>query len=245
MCRIVKCKKEQDKELIEVFTDLKDVFKKILRIHDCNCLIMSNLLAIIYNLVDFIDADCLFHILSFQRLREIFSIFKMNGFDQIHEVILHLVKSMLIKKNEHVKKGDTGVTNISDDEYTEIITIFSIALQFMRNRIVMSEFLRLAKWVPTLMTQMYTICNIINNTNLKSKLVAILIEKKITEWLIDCLANLNEKNIFVGLNSAFESNDLNLIHTKVMMFRTLFHCFNLIKTIKDLNPNALVIIILI
>jgi hypothetical protein len=239
--RIVKGKKDQDKELIAIFGDNREILKKIIRIHDCNSLIMSSLLATLYNLIDFIDTECLFYILNFQRLREIFSIFKMNGFDQIHEVILHLVKGMLVKKNEQIKK-DIHITNISDDEYTEIISIFSVALQFMRNRIVMSEFIRLAKWLSNLMAHMYTICNIISNTNLKSKLVNILIEKKIVDWLVDCLSNLNEKNIFVGLNSAFEVNDLNLINSKVMLFRTFFHCFNLIKTIKDLNPVSLVIL---
>jgi hypothetical protein len=246
LVRIVKGKKDQDKDLIAMINDNKEIFKKILRIHDCNSLIMSSLLATLYNIIDHIEPENLFYILSFQRLREIFGIFKMNGFDQIHEVILHLVKGILMKKNDQIKKGvnDTslGTTNITDDDYVEMITLFSIALQLMRNKVLLHQhdLPRIVKWLASLMAHMYTICNIINNTNLKTKLVNILIEKRITEWLIDCLNVVNERNAFIAINSVFDSSDLNIINTKVMIFRTFFHCFNLIKNVKDQNPASLV-----
>jgi hypothetical protein len=243
LVRVVKGRKDLDKDLIAVFNNNKEVFKKILRIHDCNSLIMSSLLATIYNIIDFLEPDTLFSILSFQRLREVFGIFKLNGFEQIHEVILHLVKGILFKKNEqnkNINESGTNTTSITDEEYNEIITVFSVALQFMRNKIVTIEFVRLAKWMSTLMAHMYTICSIINNTNLKTKHVTVLMEKRITDWLVECLNSLNERGVFAGINTAFESNDLNLVNTKVMIFRTFYHCFILIKNIRDLNSTSLV-----
>ncbi len=259
--KILKNKKDHISDLLEILiTDrFKEIFKKIIKIHDCNSIIMCSLFSILNSIMDFIDLEYLTYIISFQRLREIFNIFKMNGFDQIHELIMQLIKSILIKKNEKssIKKNLSYVTdnmvtntpsfNITDDEFIEIITIFSLALQFMRNRILLTDFMKLTRWVNNMMLHLYTICQIINTTNHRSltRFINFFVEKKITEWIIECLFALDERNIFVGIDAAYQDNDVALINVKVMIFRSLFHCLNLIKNFKDLHPVTLVLIYLL
>ena len=258
LSKIVKNKKDHDNDLFQILiTDkFREIFRKIIKIHDCNSIIMCSLFSILNSIMDFIELEYLITIISFQRLREIFNIFKMNGFDQIHELIMQLIKSILIKKNEkynNKKNNNSYITdntvtnqnssfNISDDEFIEIITIFSLALQFMRNKIVLTDFMKLTRWVNNMMLHLYTICQIINTTNQKSlaRFINLFMDKKITEWIIECLNALEERNLFVGIDAAYQDSDIALINVKVMIFRSLFHCINLIKNFKDLHPATIV-----
>lgn len=241
-------KSDQCPELIELFNSEKfiDIFKKIIRIHDCNNIIITHIFTILSLLLKNIDLENINSIISFQRLREIFTIFKMNGFDQIHESIINLLKGILLKKTDKVmarndkNKNNKPVqtSNISDEEYNEIITIFSYALIFLRNRIILMDFFKLSKWMYTVMTHLYTFSNIINNTNPKNltKIINIITDKKIVEYMIECLYAINDKKVFIGIDNAFDNLDLNLINIKTMIFRALFHCLAMIKTLKISLP---------
>jgi hypothetical protein len=92
------------------------------------------------------------------------------------------------------------------------------------------------------MTHLYTIANIINNTNAKNlpKMINIIIERRVVELIVECLCCVAEKKIFEGLDTGYEILDVNLINVKIMIFRAIFHCLGLIKTLKDINPNTIV-----
>jgi hypothetical protein len=175
----------------------------------------------------------------------------MNGFDQIHEVIISLLKQMLTKKIEVIKKRnsknsldlkDSSVC-LADEEMVEIIFISSLSFQFMRNKVLLIDFMKLARYINTLMNHMYLICQIIvnNNQRILTKHINFFIEKRITEWIIEVLYVLNERNVFIGLDAAFQPHEISLIITKVSMFRNMYHCLNLIKLLKDIHPPTLVI----
>ncbi len=254
--RVLKQKKEDTSDLTKILTSLKykDVLKKIIKIHDCNTAIICNILGIIFNIIDNIDIDNLLQIISIQRLREIFNIFKMNGFDQIHEVIISLLKQILTKKIEQSKNINMnirssldsmrdGSSTISDEDFVEIIIISSLSFQFMRNKVLLLDFMKLARYVHILMNHMYLICQMILNYNQRvlTKQISLFLEKKITEWLIEVIYTVNERNVFIGLDAAFQQGEVSLIITKVTIFRNLYHCLNLIKTLKDIHPSTLVI----
>jgi hypothetical protein len=265
LAKIIRLKKTNCQELIDFFNTDKfaEVLKKIIRIHDCNSIIMSNILSTLFNLIDYMDIKNLLYIVSIQRLKEVFNIFKMTGFDFIHESIINLIKAILLKKSERSSQRRTSlvgtgtnesnyrttmdvngsiITNISDEEYMDIIIIFSNALIFIRNKIMMLDFFKLSKWIYAVMNHLYTISNIINNTNQRilPKMINFIAEKKICEFLTECLSCLSDKKIFVGIDTAFEILDPNLIKIKIMIFRTIFHVLGLIKMLKDLNPDTLV-----
>lgn len=265
IAKIIRLKKTNCQELIDFFNTDKfaEVLKKIIRIHDCNSIIMSNILSSLFNLIDYMDIKNLLYIVSIQRLKELFNIFKMTGFDFIHESIINLIKAILLKKSERALQKKSSlvssvnndsnyktaidvngsiVTNISDEEYMDIIFIFSNALIFIRNKIMMLDFFKLSKWVYAVMNHLYTISNIINNTNQKNlpKMINFIVEKKICEFLIECLSCLNDKKIFIGIDTAYEILDPNLIKIKIMIFRTVFHVLGLVKILKELNHNTLV-----
>lgn len=280
LARIIKTKKSQTQELVEYFNTDKfmEIIKKIIRIHDCNSLVMASLFTILYYIIDQVDIENILYIVSFQRLREIFNIFKMNGFDIIHESILHLVKAIILKKtaDQRFKKNSTvnllGINNstllantsildgkninmdssilistqnteTSEEEYIEAISIFANALLFLRNKIILMDSDRISRWLCNLFTHMYTISNLINNfkSTLLQKLANSIYEKKVSELMVECLAVLHDKKIFSHIDNFFNNDvlDFNLINIKIMIFRTLYHCLALIKSIKDIMPNSI------
>ena len=184
-----------------------------------------------------VDLDTLFSVINFQKLREFFCTFKLNGFDQLHEASLFLLKSILIRKSEKKPKDDTK-SCLSDNDFVEIITIFSLAFDFIRYKIFISDSHKIAKSLMSLLNNIYIITNIINNSYQRN--VQICKEKKISENLIEIFYTLNEKNIFSSLDMLFDKKDLNGINTKAMLFRTIFHCLTLVKNLNDCLQTTLV-----
>ena len=82
------------------------------------------------------------------------------------------------------------------------------------------------------------ICYMINGFPVKRK--KICIEKKISDLIIDCLAALNERKVFISLDNAFKRYDIVSLNSKTMVFRTMFHCIQLIRSLKENYPSSLV-----
>lgn len=213
--------------------------KNILVSHDCNNFILTNMISIFYFMVEVmkVDLETLFSVVSFQKLREFFFTFKLHGFDQIHEAVLFLIKSILIRKSEKTIKEENK-NSLNDSDFIEIITIFSYGLDFIRYKIFISDSIKIAKSLMSLLNYIYIITNIINNSYNRN--VQICKEKKISENLIEIFYTLNEKNIFSSLDMLFDKNDSNGINCKAMLFRTIFHCLATVKNLKDCLQTTLV-----
>jgi hypothetical protein len=74
--------------------------------------IMTQIFLIFYQLGERTDLKNHIFLFPFKRLREVFNIFKLNGFDYIHEVIIRLLKNIIIRKInsnpiENIKKKTT------------------------------------------------------------------------------------------------------------------------------------------
>lgn len=174
--------------------------------------------------------------INFTKIREIFGCFRSNGFEQIHETLIYILKNLLAKRENDSNKEEP----ISDEEFKEIIVILALALEFIKAKIMMcKDFYKLTELLMNLLNYIYMICFIINGFPNKRKKVCI--EKRISELVIDCLATLNERRVFVSLDTAFKRYDLISLNSKTMIFRTLFHCIQLIKSIKETFPSTLVL----
>jgi hypothetical protein len=258
LSKVIRIKKTKCKELTNLFTIDKftEILRKIIRIHDCNSAIMSNLFLCISTLAEATDISLITNILSIQRLKEIFKIFKMSGFDIIHDTIFSIIKLIITKRSEkskNVKKQmntetliinteATTPTDMSDEDYQDVIIIFSNLLFFIRNKIHMLDFFKLTKWLNSFLTHMYTVSHMINNfpAEILKKFSNVLLEKKIVEFMIDCFNFIADKKVFSGLDTAFQALDPNLLKIKITIFRATHHCLSLIKNLKDLNSSNLV-----
>ena len=137
-------------------------------------------------------------------------------------------------------KNPNQEETVTDEEFKEIIIIMSLSLEFIKNKIQLcKDFYKLSNLLMNLLNYVYIICSIINGFPNKRK--KICIEKKISEYVIDCLSALNERKIFVSLDNAFKRYDISSLNTKTMVFRALFHCLQLIKALKETFPSTLVI----
>jgi len=140
------------------------------------------------------------------------------------------------------KEKVTPLIGIADEEYVEIITLFAYVLQSLKNKINSTDPQKLSRWVYDVFSHIYTISNLINSLNIKPwpKMQQILYEKKITELVVECLYLIVEKRIFSNFDRGYESSiDLNLLNVKVMLFRALFHCLAMVKSLKDINSQTL------
>lgn len=118
--RLIKNKKSESKDLIKIILsdNFMTVIYIIIRTHECNMKIMINIFSIICLLNDKFDPENFCYLFSFQKLREIFNIYKANGFQMIHEIIIHLVRNLVNKKQEYHKKFCTGNTNTLENIVT-------------------------------------------------------------------------------------------------------------------------------
>jgi hypothetical protein len=212
--------------------DMKNSLKNILELHECNSNILSKSLYLIFYQLDHIDLDFLLSdMINFKKLREILLNFKMNNFDSIHEIILQLIKGILSKKNI-----DNKIYSIGKDQYQEVITIFSNSFLLLRNKIISIDISKLVNWSINILTNIYTIVNIINNINKIFLDDAYFCnEKRICEILIEIYFTLYEKNLYPNLNK-YNLHFSCLINTKMMIFRSLFHSITLIKNLRASTP---------
>lgn len=97
LLRLIKLKKNNT---IEIITELikSHIFfeatRKILNIHDCNLKIMTKILSTIF----YLKSEKFYTLLSISKLKNLFMLFKNNGFDLIHEVIIFLFKSIIANR---------------------------------------------------------------------------------------------------------------------------------------------------
>ena len=145
-----------------------------------------------------------------------------------------------------MRKNDNVInqidTSFCDNDFIEIITIFGLAIENIKNKVYLSKDVsKITKICMTLLNYLYIITNIVNNSFHRN--IEICKEKRLSELLIECFHAFCEKNVFNSINLVFEKLDLSAINTKAMIFRTLFHTITVIKNLIDVNKNALVIFI--
>lgn len=239
--KIFKSRKEESKELVSIIKQdkFKEVFKQMISLHDSNCIIMTNIVGIFFNILDAFEIEEMFQILNFFRLRNIFVTFRHSGFETIHENIIYFLKAALVKKSSSKNQNSKA---LDDNDYAEMICIFSNAVKFIKEKIAILDFVRCIKSMHNYLSHLYTICNIINNINTKNAENAykVCIKENFTQMLIECLNAISEKKIFQQIDNAYDKFDTNSVNLKTIIFRTLFHCMTLIQTLKGIKNDILV-----
>jgi hypothetical protein len=218
--------------------------RNIIRHHECNSAIMTNLFNIIShnNFLESMTLSELFIIVNLSKLKEIMLNFKMNGYDQIHDATFNLIKAILIKKSDSIQNSDSSSNSLNDEDFVELIAIFSVSFQLIKNKIVNNDLQKLSKSAFSFLTIIYTIANIINNISNSNNEITfkICLDKKIPDHLIDIFFFFFEKGFFMNIDKIYERIDINSLNTKLMIFRTLFHCMILLKNLKNYSPACLV-----
>jgi hypothetical protein len=238
--KLIKLKKDESKNLIQILKQdkFKEVLKQIITVHNCNSAIMTNIIFIIYHLIEYTDIDDILTIISFSILRNLFINFQLNSFDVIHEAIIYLIKGIL------VKKSTLSISVLTNTDYTDMVYIFSNSFIYIRNKIVSQamETIKLSRSLFNFLTHIYTITNILNNINPHNAeyIDKICIEVKISEQLIDCLFGFYERKIFTFIETGYDKFDVALLNTKAIVFRSLFHCITLLKRLMKLDKKDMV-----
>lgn len=237
LVKLIKNKKEKCKTFVNIFLDqsFRDVLSKIIKNYFCNSIIMSNVITILYFLLEYMELNEVFKIVTFSKLKQIFCVFKLNGFDVIHEYIIYFIKSIFSKRN---------LSSIQPQDFNDLVFLFTNAFIFLRNKIFMLDFGKLGKWVFQLMTIMFNISNLLNNfdPSLGELISKACVEHKLIDWLTEIFYNLLDKQMISRIDNCFDTKlDLNLIATKTILLRTMFYCMTLIINVKEHVPNALVI----
>ncbi len=241
LVKLIKTKKDKCKMFIGYFLQesFKVVLAKIINTYFVNSIIMANVITILYFLLEYMELSDVLKIITFSKLRQLFCSFKLNGFDLIHEYIIYYIKSIFTKRN---------LSSIQPQDFNDIVFLFTNAFIFLRNKIFMLDFVKLGRWVFQLMTIVFNITNLLNTFDLTlSELIAkSCYEHKLLDWLIEIFYNILDKQMIGRIDSCFDTKvDLNLIATKTILLRTLYYCMNLIISVRNVVPQALVKLILI
>ena len=240
IAKIIKSKKDRKGALIQILNNpsVHETLYQIIKENKCNSVVMTNVFIILHLLVDSIPLNRFFTILPMKKFKDIFCLFKLSGFDQVHEISVHLLKSIFTKKKD--------IEFVKPTDIEHLIKMSTSACVFLRNKFIILDFMKLGKSIFQLMTMMFNIVNLLNNLSSKQYVYQLCIENNLLEWLSEALFTLMEKQIFKKIENFFENKlDFNLINSKTIILRTLYYSILLIKEIRKYNPSSLVIFMLL
>lgn len=245
--KIISIKKEQ-KEVMANFLkteDIKSGFKSLFANLYDNSKYFNIYLTFLSNFLDLIPVADLISIFNFKLCNIVFSQYKTGGLEPIHENIINYIKTLLMKKISLPEKE--AIVLFTDETFSEMVHIFTNALILILKKIKLMDNLKLCKWLFQCLTHLNTITAILTNINPTNSAIVhkICAERRVPECIIELLSQLNEKKVIINISTVFDKTDLNLLTTKALLFRTLFHCVNLvtffhsydIKTIPKLSAE--------
>ena len=218
-----------NEELINEICNFVDVIKRILKIHECNNHIVTYSLQILLHCSNKIDNNVLCGIIKISKLKEMFAIYRRNGFEAIHDAIIQYMKCVIGKKNE-----------ISIDEFIDIIGILNYTVNYLKMKIKnidSNNQVKMHKYICPCLSYLHTFANIINTSSYKKemKVLSVMKEKKIIENIVELFTMINETEIFSKLDSFYYEQliDRNLLNEKILIFRTLYHILSMMKNLID------------
>lgn len=196
-------------------------------------------LSFIITLMEKLEIKEILMILSFKAINIIFSQYKVNGFESIHDNFLTLIVNIILKKST---LSETEIKlYFHDQAYTEIIHLFSNSLILILKRLKLLDIEKICKWLSQCLSHINTISTIINsiNPNNAKGIYELCNDRKLSECFIEIFYFIFDKSVFQKMHKLYNKRDINLISTKVILMRTLFHVLSLIKTLYDMNNSSL------
>ena len=254
--RIIKNKKYSCPDLLENINseNFMTSIYIIIHTHECNMKIMTNLFSILCLINDKIDCNDLCSLFSFSKLREIFNIYKNNGYDIIHELIIHIIRNLTNKKQEIMKLIDSPSNKDTNEEFDyflthdqilEILLIFINSVQLMKNKILMIQDMKRSN---------RDMINVINNIFILCTIIMMIIENcpnkieiinnfRVMDYIINIVIIIKEKgyyNIIDEIHNNFEGSALN---NKILILKKIFFINKIVKVLIEKIPMIKVMII--
>jgi len=250
--RIIKNKKEESKELIKIIIteNFMTIIYIIIHTHECNMKIMNNIFSILCLVNDKIEYEDFYSLISFQKLREIFSIYKMVGFEMIHEIIIHITRILINKKQDFIKQSNKVKINknsikknedknsillITDDEVLEILLIYLNSIQSMKNRIsAIQDLKKSVKYIFNIINNIFIICNVVviileNNQDK----VQIINNFRLLDLIINIIYTIKDTGFYKDIDRIQGAHDLTSVSNKVLILKKIYFCNKIIKMIKN------------
>ena len=209
---------------------------------------MTNIFHILQHLAVSMEPNYIPSIMSMERLKEVFSIFKNYGYDQFHESAINLIKVMLLRRiskgGDHNTKqifNTSVIVNVTFEEHSEIIHIFVTALTLMNRKLSRMENSEVRDWMNTLLSHVNVISNVLQCAQTPNMEIStnMLIEKKIFELLIDIFIVLRDRSIIKFIETLYRNSFDTMMQMKTTLLRTLYHLFDMFVSLK-LNRGDLV-----
>jgi len=197
---------------------------------------MTNIFHILQHLEITLDSNYIISIIPFERLKEVFSIFKNYGYEQFHESAVNMIKVALLRR---ISKGGelsskqtfntSVVIDVSNEEHSEIVQIFASALTLMNRKLLKMENLELRDWINTMLSHVNIFCNVLQcaSPSNKEKAIQSIIDRKVFDLLLDAFLVLRERNVIKLIEALFKQNLDLVFQMKISLLRTLYHLMDL------------------
>jgi len=148
------------------------------------------------------------------------------------------------KKKKRESKINLDIINLlTEDEIKITINIFLNSIRLLKEKILNFEISKVFKSLQNIMTIIYSITNLSNkifNAIKLYKISKIFLEEKFSDELINFLFVLNDRDLFSEIDNHFGKIDEISINVKSIIFRCLYNCIILIKSLRESEENSMV-----
>lgn len=159
------------------------------------------------------------------------------------------LKSQDVNQKKKIKEKENKLNKevikmLSENELKIIVCIFTSSIKLLRTKIINFDIQKLLKWTQNIMTIIYSVANISNNIpkidNNFSNLFKYFYQENFVEEIIELLNALSEIGLFSQIDLLYGKIDENSINVKSIIFRSLYNCVILIKSIREAEKNSMV-----
>ena len=210
MCKIISKK--------ESLAGFKNIF---LNLYD-NSTYLNDYINFFMNFKDALTLQDLISVISFKSINSIFSMYKVNLLP-LHENFINFIKHTLQKKQGLQEKEISAI--FTNDSYSEIIHVFCNFLILVFNKLRTMETKKIYSWLFKCLSFINTIANIVVNINPNNIAIVnkVSFDRRMPELFVEIFYQLYEKKILLNIDSMFKPTDFNLLTTKTLLFRTMYH----------------------
>ena len=205
---------------------------------------MSNLLVILNFLLDYVNLSDVLAIITLTDLKQAFCSFKFtNYFETIHEPVIFFIFSIYNKIDASNSNNTTNPYVINDEGFLNTIILYTSSLNYLRYKILNTDMQKLGRTCSKYLTIFYRILNNINLLNqAQSKLICkFCSDNKIVDWIAEIFFILLDRQVVGNIDSCFGNKlETQLIETKILLLRSIYHTMHLTLKMKDVIPASVV-----
>jgi len=168
----------------------------------------------------------------------------------IHEIIIHITRNLVTKKQEFLKKvNNTNLIEIAeelnstallaDEEVLEILLIYLNSIQWMKNRIsAIQELKKSSKYIFNIINNIFIICNvsviILENNPHK---IQVFNNFRLIDCIINIILMIKETGLYSEVDAVQGVQDMTALSNKVLILKKIFFCNKIIKMTRSKFAN--------